>query len=216
MVGKSGSAAKQAGTGPAATKKVTRVRDRIFDTARELFYRYGIHGVGVDAIADRAGTNKMSFYRSFASKDELVAECLRESDRKFWGWWAETVGPHAGDPRRQVEALFDHYVKNTCKRGNRGCAIANAAVELAEADHPASAVVRKHKAEVRRRFRQLAREMGAHEPAALGDALTLLMEGSNLARLTFNAHTGPASVAAGAARALMGAYLPPRRDGKAR
>lgn len=216
MVAKSGSAAKRAGVGTCATKKVTRVRDRIFDTARELFYRYGIRGVGVDTIADRAGTNKMSFYRSFASKDELVAECLRESDRKFWEWWEETVAPHSGNPRRQVEALFDHFVKNTCKRGNRGCAIANAAVELSDADHPASAVVRKHKAEIRRRFRQFAREMGAPETAALGDALTLLMEGSNLARLTFDAHTGPASAAADAARALMDAYLPSRRNGKTR
>ncbi|HWW21443.1 MAG TPA: helix-turn-helix domain-containing protein, partial [Steroidobacteraceae bacterium] len=49
-----------------------RVRDRIFDTACELFYRHGIRAVGVDAIASEAGTNKMSFYRNFASKDELV------------------------------------------------------------------------------------------------------------------------------------------------
>jgi AcrR family transcriptional regulator len=42
-------------------------------TASDLFYRRGIRAVGVDTIANEAGTNKMSFYRSFASKDELVA-----------------------------------------------------------------------------------------------------------------------------------------------
>ena len=47
-------------------------------TASDLFYRHGIHAVGVDTIASEAGTNKMSFYRNFASKDELVAEYLRE------------------------------------------------------------------------------------------------------------------------------------------
>jgi AcrR family transcriptional regulator len=52
----------------------SRVRDRIMKTATDLFYRHGIHAVGVDTIASEAGTNKMSFYRNFASKDELVAE----------------------------------------------------------------------------------------------------------------------------------------------
>ena len=54
-----------------------RVRDRIMQTASDLFYCRGIRAVGVDTIASEAGTNKMSFYRSFASKDELVAEYLR-------------------------------------------------------------------------------------------------------------------------------------------
>ena len=51
-------------------------------TASEMFYRYGIHAVGVDTIASEAGTNKMSFYRNFASKDELVAEYLRNEERE--------------------------------------------------------------------------------------------------------------------------------------
>src|SRR5580693_10719245 len=74
-----------------------RVRDRIFDTACELFYRHGIRSVGVDAIASEAGTNKMSFYRSFASKDELVAEYLRGEERRSWQRWDEAVAAHAGD-----------------------------------------------------------------------------------------------------------------------
>jgi len=72
-----------------------RVRDRIMRTARELFYCRGIHAVGVDTIASEAGTNKMSFYRNFTSKDELVAEYLREVEAEAWGWWDETVAAHA-------------------------------------------------------------------------------------------------------------------------
>src|SRR5579863_420307 len=78
-----------------------RVRDRIFETACDLFYRHGIRAVGVDAIACEAGTNKMSFYRSFASKDELVTEYLREQQREFWSWWRAAIAPYEGDPRRQ-------------------------------------------------------------------------------------------------------------------
>ncbi len=75
-----------------------RVRDRIFEVACELFYRHGIRAVGVDAIASEAGTNKMSFYRSFASKDQLVAEYLREQEREGWEWWDEIMATHRGRP----------------------------------------------------------------------------------------------------------------------
>src|ERR1700726_2265718 len=84
----------------------TRVRDRIMKTASDLFYRHGIHAVGVDTIATEAGTNKMSFYRNFASKDELVAEYLREAEAVAWKWWDETAAAHSGDPRALVEELF--------------------------------------------------------------------------------------------------------------
>ena len=83
-----------------------RVRDRILNTARDLFYRHGTRAVGVDAIACEAGTNKMSFYRSFASKDELVAEYLRGQERESWAWWDEVVSAHEGDARAQVDALW--------------------------------------------------------------------------------------------------------------
>src|SRR5271168_3381550 len=80
-----------------------RVRDRIFETACELFYRHGIRAVGVDTIATEAGTNKMSFYRSWASKDELVAEYLLNEEREGWVWWDEIMATHPNDPRKQVE-----------------------------------------------------------------------------------------------------------------
>lgn len=183
----------------------SRVRDRIMETAGDLFYRYGIHAVGVDTIATEAGTNKMSFYRNFASKDELVAEYLRAAERKSLLWWEETLAAHAGNPRLQVESLFDVLVQNNCGEDSRGCALANAAVEITEPDHPARPVIEKHKADMRRRFRQLASEMRAREPNALGDSLMLLWEGAYLTRLTMGAD-GPVQGAAKAARALIAAY----------
>ena len=183
----------------------TRVRDRIMRTAAELFYQRGIRTVGVDTIANEAGTNKMSFYRSFASKDELVAEYLREEERDAWSCWDETAAAHAGDPRGQVEALFDMLVESACAENSRGCALANAAVEITEASHPARPVIAKYKTELRRRFRELAGEMRVRDAAALGDSLMLLWEGSYLARLTLG-QEGPVQGAANAARALIAAY----------
>jgi AcrR family transcriptional regulator len=182
-----------------------RVRDRIMKTASDLFYRHGIHAVGVDTIASEAGTNKMSFYRNFASKDELVAEYLRSEEREGWIFWEEIISAHAGNPRLQAESLFDMLVENNCDEDCRGCALANAAVEITEPDHPARPVIEKYKADMRRRFRQLAREMGAREPNALGDSLMLLWEGAYVARVTMGAD-GPVQGAAKAARALIAAY----------
>jgi AcrR family transcriptional regulator len=183
----------------------SRVRDRIMKTASDLFYRHGIHAVGVDTIATEAGTNKMSFYRNFASKDELVAEYLRGEEREGLLWWDETLAAHAGNPRLQVESLFDVLVQNNCCEESRGCALANAAVEITEPDHPARPVIEKYKADMRGRFRQLARDMGAREADALGDSLMLLWEGAYVARVTMGAN-GPVQGAAKAARALITAY----------
>jgi AcrR family transcriptional regulator len=202
-ISKKAQVAGEKGIASAAPKP--RVRDRIMLTATDLFYRRGIGAVGVDTITSVAGTNKMSFYRSFASKDELVAEYLRGEERRAWQWWDKTVTEHARDPRAQVESLFDALVTNTCNDDSRGCALANAAVEITESDHPARPVVEKYKAELRKRFRHLAHEMGAREPDALGDALVLMWEGSYLTRLTLGKR-GPVQIAAKAARALIAAY----------
>lgn len=187
-------------------KSGLRVRDRIMQAASGLFYARGIHAVGVDAIVSEAGTNKMSFYRSFASKDELVAEYLRTEEREGWHCWDETVAEHAGNPRAQVEALFDVLVTSTYPKGARGCPLANAAVEITEPDHPGRPIIEQYKAEMRRRFRQLAHEMGCREADSLGDALLLLWEGSYLTRLTLGQH-GPVQGAGKAARALIASYM---------
>lgn len=185
-----------------------RVRDRIFNTARELFYRQGIRAVGVDAIANEAGTNKMSFYRSFASKDDLVAECLRAQVTESWVRWDAAIEPYTGDARRQVEAVFEMMLAKTCSDDAYGCPLSNAAVELREEAHPALEVIREHKAEMRARLRKLAKDGGASDAAALGDALMLLLEGSTATRLVFGGHTGPVGNLMGAVRALLDAYLP--------
>src|SRR5260370_39926883 len=79
-------------------------RERILAAARELFYRRGIHAVGVDAIAEAAGTNKMTLYRHFASKDVLVAACLSELTQEFDVAWDAFDAARAGDPEGQLLA----------------------------------------------------------------------------------------------------------------
>jgi AcrR family transcriptional regulator len=185
-----------------------RVRDRIFETACELFYRHGIHGVGVDEIAAEAGSNKMSFYRSFASKDALVVEYLREQEREYWAWWDAAVARYPGDPRRQIEALFEAQLEVAMSNDCRGCSLGNAAAEISDDEDELSNLVRAYKEKVRQRLHAMAQATGARDADRLGDALMLLLDGGHFTRLIFPLGSGPISAALPAVRALIDAHLP--------
>src|SRR5215467_11415877 len=95
-------------------------RQRILATAAELFYRHGIRAVGVEAIAEAAGTNKMTLYRHFVSKDELVAEYLRSLAAGAALFWDELAAAHPGDPRAQLTGwlrAMEAHVIDTDQRG---------------------------------------------------------------------------------------------------
>jgi AcrR family transcriptional regulator len=196
-----------AGHSAAPSGVKSRVRDRIFEAACDLFYRHGIHGVGVDAIAAEAGSNKMSFYRSFASKDALVTEYLRQQEREYWAWWDGAVAPYPDDPRRQIEALFEAQLEVANTKTCRGCALGNAAVEISDDEDLLSTLVREYKEKVRRRLHALARAMQEHNAETLGDALMLLMDGGYFTRLVFPSSSGPIAAALPAVRMLLDAHV---------
>src|SRR5689334_18136528 len=87
-------------------KERKTARDRILETAAELFYRDGIRAVGVDTIIARSGVAKMSLYRNFPSKDDLVVAFLEMRDRLYRERWDGIMARHPGDPRAQIAALF--------------------------------------------------------------------------------------------------------------
>jgi AcrR family transcriptional regulator len=156
-------------------------RERILAAARELFYRRGIHAVGVDAIAEEAGTNKMTLYRHFASKDELIAACLREIAREVDADWEAIAAAHQGDPKGQLLAWLQHISEWLAREAGRGCALANAAVELPDNGHPARRVVREHKSAVRQRMADLCRDAGLNDPEGFAEEAFLLCEGARIA-----------------------------------
>lgn len=181
-------------------------RERLLAAADELFYRQGVHPVGIDQIIAEAGVAKMSLYRSFPSKDELVAAYLARRDAQYWRWWDGVVARHPGAPRTQLAALFAAVAKRAAQPGWRGCPFTNAATEFPEPDHPGRRVAEANKRELRRRLGDLARAAGARDPAALADQLTLLFEGAYSSVQTFG-HDGPAMAVAAAAEALIDAQL---------
>jgi AcrR family transcriptional regulator len=167
-------------------------RERILAAARDLFYRQGIRAVGVEAIAEAAGTNKMTLYRNFESKDELVAEYLRCLASEMDTIWCELERKYPANPHRQLVAWLRFVGDNIVDPKSRGCAFANAAVELPEKDHPARCVIEKHKAGKRQQITQLCRKAGAAKPELLADELFLLIEGALVCAQSLGAN-GPAA-----------------------
>lgn len=155
-------------------------RERILQAARELFYRDGIRAVGVEAIAAAAGTNKMTLYRHFASKDELVAAYLQELADQGEALWDEARAKHPGDAEAQLRYLLRRISQFADECSGRGCALANAAIELPERAHPARRVIEAHKNRARERLVALCREAGYLHPERLADEMFLLVEGARV------------------------------------
>ena len=164
---------------PEATQ-VPSPRQRILAAARELFYARGLRGVSVDEIAAAARTNKMTLYRHFESKDLLIVEYLRQLATESDAAWEKLARMHPGDPLAQLRAWVNHLGNSIADPVNRGCALANAAVEIPEKDHPARAVIEQHKTQLREHIAKLCQAAGFVEPERLADEIFLLLEGARV------------------------------------
>jgi AcrR family transcriptional regulator len=168
-----------------------RPRDRIVVTARDLFHRHGIRGVGVEAIAEAAGTNKMTLYRHFGSKDDLIVECLHKVASDAKAVWTELETTYPGDPLAQLHGWV-RCAAGCVLADGRGCDMANAAVELSETGHPARRVIEEFKTTQRNRLAELCRAAGVAQAELLADALSLLLEGARVSRQSVGAE-GPSA-----------------------
>ena len=153
-------------------------RQRILAAADDLFRRVGIRGVGVEAIAEAAGTNKMTLYRHFESKDELIAEWVRGLIAEKDAAWDEIISQHPGDPTAQLVYWSRRTAKQFAQMEDRGSAILNALAELPESDHPARRIIDEHRQREHQRITQLCREAGFPEPELAADQFYFLLEGA--------------------------------------
>lgn len=113
----------------------THARDRLLQTAEELFYAEGIHAVGVERLLAVSGVGRASFYRHFTGKDALVAAVLTRRDESWRAWLEDAVDARGGGPL----AVFDALAEGAADVNFHGCAFINA---MAEVSDPASEVYR--------------------------------------------------------------------------
>jgi AcrR family transcriptional regulator len=176
-------------------------RERILDTARRLFYRDGFRAVGIDTIVAEAGVAKMSLYRHFPSKDDLIVAYLEDSNRRFWDWLEGAV-ENVDDPVEKLVAMFKAIERLSISPECLGCTFQGTAAEFPDRDHPGHRAALAHKEKVRRRFTELAREGGLNSPETLGDQLLLLMDGAWVAARMYGPRN-PAKGLTATARALI-------------
>ena len=182
----------------------------IVNVAGDLFFRQGYRAVGVDTIVKETGVAKMTLYRHFPSKDDLIVAYLEQVNRLMWEWLDDAVRPHAGKPREQLVAVFQALEKLVKSPECYGCAFMMAASEFPELDSPGHKVALAHKQRMRDRFRDLARQAGARQPEVLANQLLLLMDGAFAEARMFGPKNPAASVAE-AATALIDVQLTPAR-----
>jgi len=187
-----------------AARRERSTRDRILDTASALFYRDGYHAVGIDTIVAASGVAKMTLYRHFASKDDLIAACLERSNSEYWDWLEGEIAA-AGDPTAKLSAAFDAVGKLATSARCLGCTFQAAASEFPDLEHPGHQVALAHKRRVLERLGGLARAAQLRDPESLAAQLLLLMDGAWVAARMFGPRNHARAVG-DAAQALIEAH----------
>ena len=154
------------------------VRERILDVAYELFSRRGVRDVGVNELISRSGVAKASFYRHFASKDELVLAFLERRDQQ---WTVDTIlseaRRRAETPEEQLLAIFDVFADWFARDDFEACSFVNILLEMGP-DHPLGQASIDYLAKIRTHVQQLAEEAGLRDPENFSRSCHILMKGS--------------------------------------
>jgi len=178
--------------------------ERIRESAKDLFHRHGIRATGIEEVVRAAGTTKMSLYRAFPSKDALVASILEEDRAEFEEWFRGIIAGKE-TPAARLLALVEAFASELECTDRCGCPLLLAQAEFREPGHPTHREVER----LKQRQRQLVTEAaaGAADPEALGDAISLVIDGAWV-NLPFLGGARTAQILRAAARGLIAAEFP--------
>ena len=154
------------------------MRERILDTAYELFCRRAIRDVGVDELIEQAGVAKATLYRHFPSKDDLVIAFLERRQERWTLAWVEAEARRRGTtPEEQLLAIFELFDEWFQRDDFEACSFINVLLEMGPA-HPAGRASVRHLASIRTVVGRLAEEAALRDPASFAHSWHILMKGS--------------------------------------
>jgi AcrR family transcriptional regulator len=156
-------------------------RDRLIDTAIELFNRDGYRATGIDRILAESGVAKMTLYKHFCSKDALILAALKRRDARWRAWFRQGLARRAESPRGRLLAVFDALEEWFAQADFRGCMFIRAASEYGACDDPIHAASAEHQRLILADLRDLAAAAGARRPAKLAREILLLVLGAIVA-----------------------------------
>ncbi len=166
--------------GPAAAEVAAPPppRERLIESARMLFCRYGINSVGVDAIVDAAGTAKTTLYKLFGSKDGLVEAVLDREGRNWRAWFLDAIDGPGGSALERLDRIGPALKTWFSREDFFGCPFINAVGESDKADDRLRALAIAHKKIVLERLSALCAETGDPEPEQAAHTLGLIIDGA--------------------------------------
>lgn len=153
----------------------SEARERLLRAASELFYREGIHSVGVDRILAEAGVTRATFYRHFPSKEDLVEAYLGVEDAQIRATFAAAEASGA-EPRQLVDLVIAGLAEDVARHHTRGCPFINAAAEYPDADSPVRHAVGTHRAWFRAELEAVLDAAGVADAAGAAAQLVLLRD----------------------------------------
>ena len=154
-------------------------RDRILDSAYDLFSRRGVRAVGIEEVIERASVAKATLYRHFPSKDDLVLAFLRKREEVWTHGWVETEARRRGaTPEESLLAIFDLFDVWFHRSDFEGCSFVNVLLETADLDHPIGRASADHLESIRDVLRALAAEAGLRDTDEFARSYHILMKGS--------------------------------------
>ena len=157
----------------------TSGRERILETAYELFSRHGTKAVGVDRIIAESGAAKMTLYRNFASKDELILAFLERREERWTRAWLQAgAEARAATPAGRLLAIFDVFGEWFARDDFEGCSFINVMLELDDSGSPVRRESVRQLSEIRGFIGALAREAGVQDADAFARQWHILMKGS--------------------------------------
>lgn len=157
---------------------MSRTREKLIESAFELFGRNGFHAIGIDAILSEVGVSKQTFYNHFESKDDLILAVLELRQRTLSELFARLFKQVGGDdPREQLYALIDVLAAWFNAPDWRGCIFLNATAEFPLPTDPAHRMAAEFMRGTRKHLQHLATLAAAPDPTRLADELLIIMEG---------------------------------------
>jgi AcrR family transcriptional regulator len=169
-------------TSPRSRGAPPRGRERVLDTAYDLFSRYGTRAIGVDRIIAESGAAKMTLYRNFGSKDDLILAFLEQRGRRWTRAWLQAgVEARAEGAAERLLAVFDLFGEWFATEDFEGCVFITVMLEVTDAEHPVRQACIRHLAEIRGFLADLAAQAGVAEPDGFARQWHILMKGSIVA-----------------------------------
>ncbi len=171
-----------------SVRKVS-VRERVIDAATQLFYAQGIRAVSAEKIIALVGITKVTFYRHFPSKDDLIVAYLQRRA----AWERDSilaVRQMVGDDVPSAFRIIAEAIgAESCSPGFRGCPFINAAAEYSDPQHPVRQVVDEHRRWFKRAIEELLIEIDVANASEIADELVMLRDGAMVSGYLSDPHT---------------------------